>query len=239
MQIFLYQKNKNQESIHKIKNHSEKGFTLIECILAVGILSIVVASIVGLQSSIISVTQIATDSMRASWAVRSTMAQMQYLLESQGQDKLPESNTFPWVTDKDFQIKINRAELKDVKVSQFLTSAMGVYNLVNPNGNENLDTEKMFASVNSMLDKPSGSNPKGNFSNFTIEVNWNSGTTSKNILEGFFFVDNDIFKNIKLPDIGGNSGNNENQPPNTNQGNGTGRNATGTGGNANGTGGLK
>jgi prepilin-type N-terminal cleavage/methylation domain-containing protein len=193
MQTLLYQKNKNPNQ--KIK-HSEKGFTLIECILAVGILSIVVASIVGLQSSIISVTQIATDGMRASWAVRSTIAQMQYLIETQGQANLPENTTLPWVTDNQFIITVNRTELKDVKISQFLTSAMGVYNIVNPAGNENLDTERMFSSINNVLDQDLTSNSKGFFSNFTINVKWNSGLIPKTISEGFFFIDNDTFKGI-------------------------------------------
>ena len=204
MQTLLYQENKNLNLANQKINHSEKGFTLIECILAVGILSIVVASIVGLQSSIISVTQIATDGMRASWAVRSTIAQMQYLVEMQGQSKLPENTTFPWVTDNQFVITINRTELKDVKISQFLTSAMGVYNIVNPAGNENIDSERMFSSINNVLDQNLSSSPKGYFSNFTINVKWNSGLIPKTISEGFFFIDNDTFKGIseKLPKIG-------------------------------------
>ena len=107
---------------------------------------------------------------------------------------------------------------------------MGVYNLVNPAGNENLDVDKMFASVNSMLDSSAGSNPKGFFSNFTVEVKWNSGLTPKTITEGFFFVDKETFKNIKLPDIGGsNKIEDSNKNGDSNSGGGT-KNNNGTGG---------
>lgn len=198
MQTLSCQKNKETKT-----NNNQQGFTLIECILAIGILSIVVASIVGLQSSIISVTQIASDSMRASWAARSAIAQMQYLIDSQGQANVPEKTTIPWITDNQFSINVERTELKDVKISQFLTSALGVYNLVNPSGNENIDVDKMLGAVTTMLDTSAGSNPKGFFSNVVINVNWTSGITPKTISEGFFLIDKDTFTNVKLPDLGG------------------------------------
>ncbi len=215
MQTLRCQKNKETIINNNQRDH-QQGFTLIECILAIGILSVVVASIVGLQSSIISVTQIASDSMRASWAARSTIAQMQYLIDSQGQTNLPENTTIPWVTDNQFSINVERTELKDVKISQFLTSALGVYNLVNPAGNENLDVDKMLSAVTTMLDTSAGTNPKGFFSNVVIEVKWTSGITPKTISEGFFLIDKDTFANVTLPDFGGKndaSGSNNNSNP--------------------------
>jgi prepilin-type N-terminal cleavage/methylation domain-containing protein len=211
MQTLLCQKNKETKTEHS-QWVQQQGFTLIECILAIGILSVVVASIVGLQSSIISVTQIASDGMRASWAARSTISQMQYLIDTQGQTNIPENTTIPWVTDNQFSINIKRTELKDVKISQFLTSALGVYNLVNPAGNENLDVDKTLGTITTMLDTSAGSNPKGFFSNVVIEVKWTSGITPKTISEGFFFMDKDTFANVTLPDLGGKSdgGNNNN-----------------------------
>ncbi|APJ03273.1 type IV pilus modification PilV family protein [Silvanigrella aquatica] len=222
MQTSLYLKNKKNILNSTIKNKQE-GFTLLECILAIGILSIVVASVVGLQSSIISVTQIASDSMRASWAARSAISQMQYIVDVQGQAEIPEKTTVPWETDNQFTTTITRKELKDVKVSHFLTSSLGVYNLVNPGGNENLDVDKMLASVTGMLDSTSGTNPKGIFSNVVIEVKWTSGVLQKTIEEGFFFIDKKIFTNMVLPDFGGsknNSNNSNNTPSNNNQNNG-------------------
>ncbi len=223
MQIFRYLKNKFMLLQKNINLKQQEGFTLFECILAIAILSVTVASIVGLQSSIISVTQLASDGMKASWAARSTIAQMQYVLEVQGQDHLPEEKTFPWMTDAQFSISIKRKELKDVKISQFLTSAMGIYNIINPQGNENTDVDKMLASITSLLDASAGSSPKGFFSNFIIDVKWNSGIINKTISEGFFFVDKNTFSNIKLPDPPGtNNNNNNNTNPdnnNTNPGN--------------------
>lgn len=218
MQIFRYLKNKFTVN-QNINLKQQEGFTLFECILAIAILSVTVASIVGLQSSIISVTQLASDGMKASWAARSTIAQMQYVNEIQGQDHLPEEKTFPWMTDPQFSIAIKRKELKDVKISQFLTSAIGIYNIVNPQGNENSDVDKMFASVTSLLDASAGSSPKGFFSNFIIEVKWTSGIINKTISEGFFFVDKNTFSNIKLPDPPGSNNNNSNNNNNNSNNN--------------------
>lgn len=220
MQILRCPKNKEIKIGNNLQDH-QQGFTLIECILAVGILSVVVASVVGLQSSIISVAQIASDNMRASWAARSTIAQMQYLIDTQGQDKMPENETIPWVTDNQFSIHVKRTELKDVKISHFLTSALGVYNLVDPAGNENLDVDKMLGAVTSMLDSSAGSNSKGFFSNVVIEVTWTSGITPKTISEGFFLIDKDTFANVNLPDLGGNNNNSGNSNNNNKSGGGT------------------
>ena len=98
--------------------------------------------------------------MKASWAARSTIAQMQYVNEIQGQDHLPEEKTFPWMTDLQFSIAIKRKELKDVKICNF-NQCYRIYNIVNPKGNENSDVDKMFASVTSLLDASAGSSPKG------------------------------------------------------------------------------
>lgn len=216
MLIFRYLKDKFIATRQLNSQNTQAGFTLFECILAIAILSITVASIVGLQSSIISVTQLATDGMKASWAARSAMAQMQYVLETQGQDKLPEETTLPWVTDSQYTITLKRKELKEVKISQFLTSALGIYNLVNPQGNENLDVDRMFGSVTSVLDSTANTNPKGFFSNFTIEVKWTSGVLNKSIFEGFFFVDKNTFTNIKLPDPPGSNTPKSNDTPSNN-----------------------
>ncbi|WGL59289.1 prepilin-type N-terminal cleavage/methylation domain-containing protein [Pigmentibacter sp. JX0631] len=220
MQIFRYLKDNYLLKDKLNKMQETDGFTLFECILAIAILSVTVASIVGLQSSIISVTQIASDGMKGSWAARSAIAQMQYIVETQGQDKLPEEKNYPWITDSQFSISLKRKELKDVKISQFLTSAIGIYNIVNPQGNENQDVDRMLASITSVLDGTSGSSPKGFFSNFLIEVKWTSGIVNKTINEGFFFVDKNTFANINLPDPpGSNNNNNNNQNNNGNNGN--------------------
>jgi hypothetical protein len=75
-----------------------------------------------------------------------------------------------------------------------------LYNIVNPAGNENIDSERMFSSINNVLDQNLSSSPKGYFSNFTINVKWNSGLIPKTISEGFFFIDNDTFKGITFAD---------------------------------------
>lgn len=213
MPTFLCQNNKPNLNNSDSKTCSQQGFTLIECILAIAILSVVVASIVGLQSSIISVTQIASDSLRASWAARSAIAQMQYITDTKSQSDIPESIKIPWITNPEFSILVSRAPLKEIKTSQFLISALNIYNLVNPQGNEKLDVEKSLGMISTTLDAGTNSSSKGTFSNVTIQVKWQSGITEKEISEGFFLIDKDIFKNISLPNLGTN--NNNNNPSNS------------------------
>lgn len=185
---------------------SEGGFTLIECILAVAILAMLLGSIVALQSSIISTTQISSDKMRAVWAMRSAMAQVDYLLEISGQDSIPETSTFPWAGDPNFTITVTRKDLKEVKPSQFLISALRVNNLVSPTGDSSLDVEKMLAPVASLLDAGSSlaggmqdlSNTSGNpksvsaqsdYSNVVVKVEWKDASQVRSLSSGIFLIE--------------------------------------------------
>lgn len=185
----------------------QSGFTLIECILAVAILSMVLGSIVALQSSIISTTQISSDKTRAVWALRSAMAQVEYLLEINGQASIPEVSSFPWAGDPNFTITVTRKDLKEVKPSQFLISATRVNNLVSPDGDASLDVEKMLSPVASLLDAGSSllggvsdiGNADGNltksvsaqsdFSNVIVKVEWKDAAQVRSISSGMFLIE--------------------------------------------------
>ncbi|WP_186645941.1 type IV pilus modification PilV family protein [Fluviispira vulneris] len=188
--------------LRHLKNN-ESGFSLLECILAIGILSIVIGTIVGLQSSIISSTQISGDNMKASWAMRSAISQLQYVLDTGGSNAVPNEAEFPWATDEQFKISLIKKELKEVKPSQFLLSAMGVYNLISPDGNEQSDVSATFSSITPLLDAPAGAQSQSFFNNVTILVNWRDASTQRSITEGFFFIDKDALKGVNLPNLGG------------------------------------
>ncbi|KAB8031997.1 type IV pilus modification PilV family protein [Fluviispira multicolorata] len=195
--------------LHRLKN-SESGFSLLECVLAIAILSIVIGTIVGLQSSIISSTQISGDNMKASWAMRSAISQLQYLVDTGGASTIPNETDFPWITDEQFKVNLIKKELKDVKPSQFLLSALGVFNLISPDGNEQTDVTSTFSAITPLLDAPAGAQSQSFFNNVTISVNWKDASVQRNISEGFFLIDKNALQGINLPNLGGD---NKNQNP--------------------------
>ena len=65
-------------------NKRQSGFTLIESLMAISILSIVAVQILNVQSSSIQVAQSSRDNMRATWAMRSAISQMEYALDALG-----------------------------------------------------------------------------------------------------------------------------------------------------------
>lgn len=228
--------------LNYLKN-SDSGFTLLECILAVGILATMLASLVGLQSSIIFVAQNSMDKLKAAWSMRQTYAQIDYLLDSGGFAAVPEQATFVWSADKKFTIVVTRKDLNDIKPSQFLITALKFYNLANPGGNENLNVDRMIAPITQFLDNTPVSQTPGsvqntaisknanqsNFANVLVSVNWDSGSTtstSSSFSDGLFLMDLNALANLKLPnfnnsnDNNNNNNQNNNNPPPNNQGGG-------------------
>lgn len=214
MQISRFPMN-NSKDPHWENSMEDKhaGFTILECILAVGVLALAIASIVGLQSSIVSSTRIAVNKMQASWAIRSAMEQVQYILDVQGQAFVPESVTFPWQGDTNFSTTVSRKDLNDIKPSQFLLSAMKVSNAMDPSANQNEDLDKIMAPIAAMMDNSVGTlRPKAKnggasaptsaqsyFCNIVVSTNWSEGNTPQTLSEGLFLIDNDVLSNFKPP----------------------------------------
>src|SRR4051794_23674801 len=93
-----------------LKNNlsQEQGFTILECILAVGILAGVLASLVGLQSSILYVAQNSLDKLKAVWVMRQANAQINYVIDAGGLPAIAESSQFAWPADKSFVASITK-----------------------------------------------------------------------------------------------------------------------------------
>jgi hypothetical protein len=216
-------------------SRDDKGFTILECILAVGILSAVLASLVGLQSSIIYVAQNSMDKLKASWAMKQANAQIDYVLNSAGLSGIPENSTFVWSGDNKFTISIQRKDLNEVKPSQFLITALKFYNMANSSDGDTQDEDKSLAPITQFLDNipmnisndiyenksKTKSVDQSNFVNIFVTVNWTSGSVSSVLTDGLFLLDYNTLSNIKLPSLGENqnsNGNNSNTPPNNNAG---------------------
>ena len=199
---------------------SPRGFTILECILAVGILSSVLASLVGLQTSIIYVAQNSMDKLKAVWAMRQATSQIDYVLDAGGIAAIPEKSAFVWTGDKRFTVVVTRKDLNDIKPSQFLTTALKFYNLANPGGNEHSDVDQMLAPITQLLDNsPLSPSPgsventaitrnanQSNFVDVFVSVNWNGGSDTQTLADGLFLMDNNALSNLQLPNLGGGAG---------------------------------
>ncbi|MES2614217.1 MAG: type II secretion system protein [Bdellovibrionota bacterium] len=215
MQILNCPKNKNHMCVLK-----QSGFTILECILAVGILSAMLASLVALQSSIVYVAQDSMQKLRAVWTMRQATAQIDYLLEVGGFPAIAEKSQFTWTGDASFSALITRKDLNKLKPSQFLITALKFYNLANSNGNEHLNVEQSIGPMAQILDNIpvtqspgavenssiSGTANQSHFANVFINVSWMMGSESKSLSDGLFLIDNIAFANLKLPNLGGGKG---------------------------------
>ncbi|MBX9704249.1 MAG: prepilin-type N-terminal cleavage/methylation domain-containing protein [Silvanigrellaceae bacterium] len=177
--------------IFKIKRSTEPscsldGFTLLESLLAIALLSIVIANIVGLQSSSLSATSSGLDNIKTSWILRSALSQIQYVADIQGPKEIPESQSYAWTPENKFVVTISRKELSDLKPSNLLISAITIFNKANGGDDENLDTNAVFGPLGNSLDNSVQENL---FHHISILVNWTVGTKAKKAEDGIILID--------------------------------------------------
>lgn len=174
---------------HHKSNQNQKGFTLLETLLAIGILSVVVAQVVSVQSTQISVSQIARDNIRATWALRHMASQVDYVVDTLGVAGLPKDAVeIPWSADPDFTIRLDVKEL-NLAPSKMITTAMQIAKLGSA---ENADEKKDdsaggFKEIASMLDSQL---PKDLYRSYMITVSWKEGEKTRSIEGGGIVIDN-------------------------------------------------
>ena len=223
------------KKIRNIKD-SESGFTIIECILAVGILALLVGSLITVQVSTIAVTKTSSDRLKALWALRSAMAQIDYVLDVKGQQFIPEKTALVWEGNKNFTITIQRKNLTNLKPSAFLKSAMKIQSL--SQGDSNKDVDQLIGPIGALLDagtdaanttnKDSSGQVKdanSTFCNLIVTVNWPSGAQTKDLSLGMFMIDSSAIANIKMPNMPGST--TDSGPGSTTGGSGSGSGSTG------------
>ena len=173
------------------------GFTLLETLIALGILASIAVQLLSVQSNTISVTQLARDNMRATWALKGLLAQMQYFVEVYGLKALPEEMEIPWEIDPSFKIKLRSKEVSIEASKVFLTvmKLQKQLSMENPPGDEpgsplggrEMDAQmKQLESVFSVLDTTV---PKDIYKQIFVEVKWPDGGKTKELSSGLFYID--------------------------------------------------
>ena len=205
--------DKNVTTMHF--RQTEKGFTILECIIAIGILSSVIASLIVLQTSIVYIAQNSMDKLKATWSIKQAEAQLDYLLDSAGFAGVNENSSFEWLTDKNFKVNIQKKDLIEVKPSQFLMTAIKFYNLNDPSGSQHLDVERALAPAVPILDNTPLASTSALFDNKAVRVrinsspfinivfvvNWLQGKQNQTFQDGLFLMDNYALASLQIPNF--------------------------------------
>ena len=155
---------------------NEKGFSLFECLIAVGVLAVALGGILALQASSVSTAQITWNLIQGRWALKATLSQIQYVLETRGPLGIPASSSFVWTANPEFQIQVKREEMSDLKPSQFFLSGLKSMSQSTTEGSmdANLDVDKTFGPALSFVDTALTSKIASGslFQKINVEVQW-------------------------------------------------------------------
>lgn len=174
------------------KQDNQSGFTLLESILAIGILSVVVVQILGVQTSSVMVTQTARETMRATWAMRQTVAQIEYVLDAFGAKGLPAEAKYDWPADPGFVTSFVSTQTS-IAASKFFTTAMRLGAQTNGDAEKNTfaseDPASGFKGIGDLIDQQV---PKDIYYSLAIVVNWKQGDTARSLDSGLLIVDDKV-----------------------------------------------
>lgn len=161
-----------------------RGFTLLETLLAIGILSVVIVQVLSVQSSNVSITQVSRDNVRATWAMRQAISQLQYVLDTLGVEGLPKNPVeFAWSADEKFVVRVEVKE-ENIEASRLLMSAMKLASFgqqPDEESDEENDPQAALKEVASLLDSRL---PKDLYRTFQIVVSWKQGDERSRQLDG-------------------------------------------------------
>lgn len=186
-----------------LKKH-DSGFTLLEALLAIGILSVVCVQIISVQASSLAVTVTTRDAMSATWALRSATSQIEYVLDSLGADGLPKERVYPWPADEKYKISILTKET-NLEASKLLFTALklgsgaAIAGEEKSGGGEENDPAKGMKEIGEMLDSQI---PKDMYKTLTLNVSWAEGEATKSIDGGMLVIDDSKIK-IQIPGLSG------------------------------------
>lgn len=181
---------KTQSSFRNVRHGGARGFTLLESLLAIGILVTVFSQIVGVQASSLAVAKNTRANIQATWALRSLSSQVEYIVDVRGVKALPPESSPPnrlYLNGNDaeplnFEYK-NKQAL--IKASKFLSASMRLGQGAAGEGGENTEDEK-FKAFGEMLDSQL---PADIYRSITFTANWNDGQQNRSLDLGLLLID--------------------------------------------------
>lgn len=179
----------------------QSGFTLLETVLAIGILAIIVTNILGSYTNSVVITQTSINNMKATWVMRRVMSQIQYKIDTIGIKEAfrPGEIRQKYGTDPVFDVLI---QVKDplIEGSRLLQSAINMQTAMKGSGDEEggggneeggsnpADFVKQFGpQIDALL-------PKDMYRSLKITVSWEQGQSTRSIESGLFLIDDQQLK---------------------------------------------
>lgn len=166
----------------------ESGFSLLEALLAIGVLAVVTVQIVSVQSASMEITASAGTNQLATWALRSATAQLQYVLDAYGVDGLPPSANYTYGPEKSMTVEV-LSEETSIEASRLFMAALGMATQLS-GGAQDEDTaaelKAQYEQIGQTLDSQI---PKDIYRTIKVNVTWKQGETSRSMDGGFLVVD--------------------------------------------------
>ena len=166
------------------------GFSLLEAILAIGILSIVCIQIINVQSASMEIVAVSRSNQLATWAMRSANAQLQYVLDVYGVEGLRPSTEFKAGPEKDLTVTVETAQTT-IEASRLFMTAMRMTSVLGGAGapeseEERNEQEAQYKEIGDALDSQV---PKDIYRTIKVKVTWNLAGVERSMDGGFLVVD--------------------------------------------------
>jgi hypothetical protein len=175
------------------------GFSLLESVLAIGILATMLVQIISMHSNSLAISQTTLNTMKATWALRQAMGQMQYVIDVYGSK---EGNRFsnvsvPWSADSEFTIKATTKDMP-IEASRLLVSAFRIGTAFSAQGAEDEGSaggeNDPASAIKSFAEQIDSFVPKDLYRTVNLEVSWKQGEATKSLDTGFFLIDSKSLK---------------------------------------------
>jgi hypothetical protein len=181
---------RRQISFRTIDPRRSAGFTLLESLLAIGILVMVFSQIVGVQASALAVAKNTKANIQATWALRSLASQIEYIVDVKGVKALPTESSQPpplkFGKDSDeglrFEYK-NKQSL--IKASKFLLASMNLGQSLT-GGADADESKEQFKQFGELLDSQL---PSDIYRSVTLSAHWNDGQAGRSMELGLLLID--------------------------------------------------
>lgn len=166
------------------------GFSLLESVLAIGILSTMLVQIISMHSNSLAASQTAINNMKATWALRQAMAQMQYVVDVYGSKEGTRFNnvSVPWSADPDFTIKATTKDMP-IEASRLLVSAFRIGTAFSGGSEESDKQSDPAEAIKSFAEQINTFVPRDIYRTVNLDVTWKQGEVTKNLDTGFFLID--------------------------------------------------
>ena len=168
----------------------ESGFTLLESLLAIGILVTVFSQIVGVQASSLAVAKNNKANIQATWALRSLVSQIEYIADVKGVKALPpeSSQPPPLKLDGDYEEAMRlgyKIQTPQIKASKFLLASVGLGKSL-ADGEDDSGGNDQMKQFGELLDAQL---PSDIYRSIGLTASWNDGQTTRSTELGMLLID--------------------------------------------------